>query len=402
MAEKLGIALVGCGFMGRRHILGYASLHKVGMLDAKIVALMDINGEVAEKVAVEAEQLLGHKPKVYTSLDALLADAEVQAIDIVTEPKTHHNIANTAMNAGRHVLCEKPLALTVKTGMSMVNCAKKNGVVLATAENYRRGGQNRLAKAVIDSGILGKIHLMTEFWAGGDDKVIISKWRHMKNTGAIGMDMSIHYADIIEYMMGEVEHVAGRGIIAEPIRYAKDGSDPVIPDGEDALFATMRTKAGADVQFTYLPSGPGKHYRMRVVHGTNGSVEVPGDRSDGDIFVHLEGRTLKNEEIVKELGSKFALSAVTKAVLGPDGTGGKGAAWADVDSGYLAVEMHDFIEAVLTKRPPEVDGMGGMRALAVVLAILESGVTGKTISVDEILAHTVHSYQDSIDAELEK
>jgi predicted dehydrogenase len=216
------------------------------------------------------------------------------------------------------------------------------------------------------------------------------------------MDMSIHYADIIEYMMGEVEHVAGRGIIAEPIRYAKDGSDPVIPDGEDALFATMRTKAGADVQFTYLPSGPGKHYRMRVVHGTKGSVEVPGDRSDGDIFVHLEGRTLKNEEIVKELGSKFALSAVTKAVLGPDGTGGKAAAWADVDSGYLAVEMHDFIEAVLTKRPPEVDGMGGMRALAVVLAILESGVTGKTISVDEILAHTVHSYQDSIDAELEK
>ena len=224
----------------------------------------------------------------------------------------------------------------------------------------------------------------------------------MKNTGAIGMDMSIHYADIIEYMMGEVEHVAGRGIIAEPIRYAKDGSDPVIPDGEDALFATMRTKAGADVQFTYLPSGPGKHYRMRVVHGTKGSVEIPGDRSDGDIFVHLEGRTLKNEEIVKELGSKFSLSAVTKAVLGPDGTGGKGAAWADVDSGYLAVEMHDFIEAVLTKRPPEVDGMGGMRALAVVLAILESGVTGKTISVDEILAHTVHSYQDSIDAELEK
>jgi predicted dehydrogenase len=397
---KLGIALVGCGFMGRRHILGYSSLHKVGMLDAEIVAVLDINLEVAEKVAVETEQLLGKKPKVYTSLDELLKDPSVQAIDIVTEPKTHHKIANAAMNAGRHVLCEKPIALTVKTGMSMVDCAKKNGVVLA--ENYRRGGQNRLAKAVIDSGILGKIHLMTEFWAGGDDKVIISKWRHMKNTGAIGMDMSIHYADIIEYFMGPVERVWGRGIIAEPIRYAKDGSDPVIPDGEDALFATMRTKSGIDVQFTYLPSGPGKNYRLRVVHGSKGSVEVPGDRSDGDIFLHLAGRTLKNEEIAQELGDKFALNPVTKALLGPDGTGGKGGAWADVDSGYLGVEMYDFIDAVLTNRRPEVDGMGGMRALGVVLAILESGITSEAVIVDEILAHTVHSYQDSIDAELEK
>lgn len=400
--NKLGIALVGCGFMGRRHILGYASLHKAGMLDADIVAVLDINADAAEKVAVEAEQLLGKKPKVYTSLEELLKDPLVQAIDIVTEPKTHHLIANAAMNAGRHVLCEKPIALTIKTGMSMVNCAKENGVVLATAENYRRGGQNRLAKAVIDSGILGKIHLMTEFWAGGDDKVIISKWRHMKNTGAIGLDMSIHYADIIEYFMGPIERVWGRGIIAEPIRYAKDGSDPVIPDGEDALFATMRTKSGVDVQFTYLPSGPGKNYRLRVVHGSKGSVEVPGDRSDGDIFVHLEGGTLKNEEIVQELGDKFSLSAVTKAVLGPDGTGGKGASWADVDSGYLAVEMHDFIDAVLTKHDPEVDGMGGMRALAVVLAILESGVTNDAIIVDDILEHSIHSYQDSIDAELER
>lgn len=400
--SNLGIALVGCGFMGRRHVLGYAALHKVGMLDAQIVAVLDINGEVAEKVALEAEQLLGIKPKVYTSLDDLLKDESVHAIDIVTEPKTHHVIANTAMKAGRHVLCEKPLALTVKTGMSMVKCAKENGVVLATAENYRRGGQNRLAKAVIDSGVLGKIHLMTEFWAGGDDKIIISKWRHMKNTGAIGMDMSIHYADIIEYYMGPVDRVWGRGIIAEPIRYTKDGTDPIIPDGEDALFAMMRTKAGADVLFTYLPSGPGKNYRLRVVHGSKGSVEVPGDRSDGDIFLHLEGRTLKNEEIAAELGAQFALNPVTKAVLGPDGTGGKGASWADVDSGYLAVEMHDFIEAIITKREPEVDGMGGMRALGVVLAILESGVTKDAISVDEILDHKIHSYQDSIDLELEK
>ena len=87
--------------------------------------------------------------------------------------------------------------------------------------------------------------------------------------------------------------------------------------------------------------------------------------------------------------------------LGPDGTGGKAAPWSVVDSGYLAVEIDDFADAVLTGRPPEVDGRGGERPLAVVLAILESGETGNAVRVDDVLDGTLHSYQDSIDAQIE-
>ena len=309
------------------------------------------------------------------------------------------------MEASRHILCEKPLALTMKTGRMMVEAAKRTGMILATAENYRRGGANRIAKAVLDSGMLGKLHLMLEFWAGGDDKIIISKWRHMKDTGAIGLDMSIHYADIIEYYVGPVERVWGRGIIAEPIRRTADGSESITPTGEDALFAQMQTKDGVDVQYTFLPSGLGKRYQQRSLHGTKGSMTVPPDRSDGDVVVYLGDRELKGKELIDELtalGTKININDVTQAVLGPDGTGGKGAAWADVDAGYLAVEIADFIEAVQNKRPAEVDGMGGLRALAVVYAILESGVAGREVSVDEVLQGKLHAYQDEIDAAIER
>lgn len=405
MTKKLGVAIVGCGFMGRRHMLGFNALHKAGKLNGEVVALLDINAETANKLAEETFSLMGIRPKVYTSIDDLLKDDAVEALDIVTDPRTHHTIAIKAMEAGRHVLCEKPLSLTVKTGRMMVATAERTGMILGTAENYRRGGANRIAKAVIDSGMLGKLHLMVELWAGGDDKIIISKWRHMKDTGAIGLDMSIHYADIIEYYVGPVERVWGRGIIAEPIRYTADGSESIVPTGEDALFASMQTKDGIDVQYTYLPSGLGKRYQQRSLHGTKGSMTVPPDRSDGDVVVYLEDRELTGADLVKELESRGAfinINDVTKAVLGPDGTGGKGAAWADVDAGYLAVEIADFIDAVAQNRPAEVDGMGGLRALAVVYAILESGVANREVSVDEVLEGKIHTYQDEIDAAIEQ
>ena len=149
MANKLGVAIVGCGFMGRRHMLGFNALHKAGELNGEIVALLDINAETADKLAEETFSLMGVKPKVYTSIDDLLKDDAVQALDIVTDPRTHHTIAIKAMEAGRHVLCEKPLSLTIKTGRMMVEAAKRTGMILGTAENYRRGGANRSPKSAL-------------------------------------------------------------------------------------------------------------------------------------------------------------------------------------------------------------------------------------------------------------
>lgn len=400
--EKLGVALVGAGFMGRRHLLGYAALRRAGYERIEVTAILDLDADTANARADEAEQLLGLRPRVYTDLSEMLTtDVEVAAVDIVTDPRTHHQIAVAAMEAGRDVVCEKPLALTVRTGAQMVAAAERTGRVLATAENYRRGGSNRLAKAVVDAGVLGELFLFREVRIGGDDGVILSPWRHRKASGSIGLDMPIHYADIVEYLLGPVEAVWGRGFIAEPLRRPADGGEPIIPDGEDSLVAAMTTASGVDVHLAYIPSGRGAGYGQRVLHGRNGSLEIPADRSDGDVVLHLADGTRRGQEVAAFLGDRFRLDAVTAAVLGPDGTGGKGAPWASVDAGHLAVELADFADAVLDGRSPEVDGVGGLRALAVVHAAFESGLLGRAVHVDEVLSGAVHRYQDDIDAQFE-
>ncbi|MEQ6897792.1 Gfo/Idh/MocA family oxidoreductase [Microbacterium sp. KR10-403] len=400
--EKLGVALVGAGFMGRRHLLGYAALRRAGYERIDVAAIVDLDAGTANARADEAEELLGTRPRVYTDLGAMLAmDGNVGAVDIVTDPRTHHTIAVDAIRAGRDVICEKPLALTVRTGAQMVTEAERAGRVLATAENYRRGGSNRLARAVIDSGVLGDLFLFREVRIGGDDGVILSPWRHMKRSGSIGLDMPIHYADIVEYLLGPVELVWGRGFIAEPVRHPADGGEPIAPDGEDSLVAAMTTTSGVDVHLAYIPSGRGIGYGERVLHGRNGSLQIPPDRSDGDIVLHLADGTRRGQEVAAFLGDRFQLDPVTAAVLGPDGTGGKGAPWGDVDAGHLAVELADFADAVLDGRPPEVDGAGGLRALAVVHAAFESGLLGRAVHVDEVLTGAVHAYQDDIDAQFE-
>jgi predicted dehydrogenase len=193
--------------------------------------------------------------------------------------------------------------------------------------------------------------------------------------------------------------VWGRGFIAEPQRIPADGGAPIVADGEDSLVAAMTTVAGVDVHLAYIPSGRGQHFGARVLHGRGGSLEIPPDRSDGDVVLHLADGTRSGVEVAEFLGSRFELDPVTVAVMGPDGTGGKGAPWADVDAGHLAIELADFADAVLDGRSPEVDGLGGLRALAVVHAGFESGILGRAVSVDEVLSGAVHAYQDDIDAQ---
>src|SRR5579875_3388749 len=116
----------------------------------------------------------------------------------------------------------------------MVEASKRTGTILATAENYRRDPPNRVAKAVIDSGMLGHLHLMVQLSLGGDDQVIITPWRHMKDRGAIGMDMGVHYTDIIQYYLGPFASIEGHGFIAEPVRRLRDTGEPITPTGEDS------------------------------------------------------------------------------------------------------------------------------------------------------------------------
>jgi len=409
------MAMVGCGAMGRRHLRGLGALRAAGLDVVELSAVCDLDAAAAARAADEAEAHTGRRPRVVTSLDELLRDEDVRAIDIVTEPATHHRIALPALHAGRHVLCEKPLSITIKGCQAILDAhaAAPAGTVLATEEHFRRGPVNRIARAAVQAGYLGEVFLVQTLWAGGDDRILLTPWRHLREKGAIALDNGVHMADVQSYLIDSPwREVWGRGFIAEPVRrraeeavFAADVYGEAMANapaeiratGEDSIIALYRLESGASAMLTWLPSGPGHQYLERSIHGRGGSMLVPGDRSGQDLLLRTAGRSLGARELLAELGPD-TLDDVHRRLFGdpvhPDRP------FAEIDAAHLAVTIHDFARAVLDGTAPEVDGRGGMDAVAAILGAIESEDLGRPVTRAEMLAGRVTSAQADIDQAL--
>jgi len=409
--NSVPVCLVGCGGMGSRHVQGFAALQRSGLANVDLVAVCDVRQDNADRVANEAEASLGRRPKTFLSVAEAIADPSIAAFDVVTEAFSHLSVVLPALEAGKHVLCEKPLALTVRSCRTLIDAAERRRVVLATAENYRRDPTNRLAKAVIDSGLLGPIHLMVQTMIGGTDRIIITPWRHFKDKGAIGLDMGAHLTDIVQYYFGPFATAYGKGFIAEPVRRRQEKPEmqteaylkrfleipaEITATGEDSFVATYTMASGLLVQMSYVASGPGKGWTQRTVHGRNGSLEIFNDRTGKAPILHLADGDITGRALADKVG--FTLDALTERLYGSEIAYDK--PWAEIDAGLLAIEIHDFAAAISEGRPPEVDGWGGLTAVASVLAAYESGLSGRAVSMDDVLEGRISAYQDEIDAAL--
>ncbi len=408
--ESIPVCLVGCGGMGQRHVRGFEVLREHGISDVHLAAVCDLDLEAANRVADEAEAQLGVRPRVHASIDSALADESLLAFDIVTDASSHHRVALPVLNEGRHVLCEKPLGITIRNCAVMTDAAARSGAVLATAENYRRGPANRLAKAVLDAGLLGDIHMFVEFHVGGDDGIILTPWRHMKDKGAIGLDMAVHYTDIIQYLFGPFESAFGAGLIAEPVRHrraapemdlssytARHAAMPerVTATGEDSVIATYRMASGLIAQCVNIASGPSTR-GSRTVYGRDGVMEIPRDRRGLPVEVTFRDRTVAGDELATMVEG-FELDEVTSRIFG-----GTTYDWpfAKVDAAHIAIELADFGTAIAENRPAEVDGGLGTHAVAAVLALFESDLLRRSVTLEEVMSGAVHEYQDEIDIAL--
>ena len=405
--DRLSTALVGCGGMGRRHIRAYAALRSIGRDRFDLVAVCDTRREAAEQAAELAEDLLGARPAIYSDHEELLRTGDVAALDVVTEPSVHHVIVPPALNGGIHVICEKPLGLTVRACREMVAAAEGSGSLLATAENYRRDGPNRLARAVLEAGLLGELHLMVEQAIGGSDSVIITPWRHQAEAGPIALDMGVHYADILRYYLGEIDNAYGAAFVAEPLRRLRPTDDQALAGdvpgfikatGGDSLIGIYRATSGVLAQLAYVPSGPGRHFAQRSLHGRAGSMTVPRDRTGDPVVVQLGERILSGAELRKELGG-FELSGAAASFFGPEGTE-YDLPFPEVDAATLGIELDDFALAVAEGRPPEVDGRDGLLAVAIIWAIAESQEAGRPVTIAEVAEGTVDAAQADVDAAL--
>jgi len=413
--DRIPIALVGCGGMGRRHLTGLAALSHSSFAAVDLVAVCDLNRRNAEDLADEAAAQLGRRPRAFADLQEMVRTMpELRAASVVTDPATHHTVGGACLAAGLHVLCEKPLALTMRGCNALIAAAAAAGKVLSVAENYRRDPINRLAHALIADGALGTPQLMIETSIGGGNRVLITPWRHDKLSGSVTLELGVHNADILQYYLGEAMAAYGTARLYEPVRHrASDGGpggfyakwaaqtpEVVAASGEDALFGQVHFASGAVGHLILHYAGHGRALADRQVFGSAGSLSSPGDRNGRPLTLYLdEGRAITGEEVLAYAPS-YRLTPLAAELFGGVRPWRYDFPFPVTDAKIMALEYAEFAACVRSGTPPEVTGEVGRRAAALIYAVVESGLLGRPVTLDEVESLAVDGYQREIDQHL--
>ena len=417
----LNLALVGCGGMGLRHTHGLIELRK--HFDSfRLTALCDRNLQAAEHLADVAHRELGERPAVFDDFASLLESAgSLDAADIVTETNSHHTLAEAAFRAGLHVIVEKPMGVTLKACRSMRDAAAAANRTLAVAENYRRDPLCRLGKALLDAGVIGEPRLLVDTSIGGGDTLMHNtSWRALKSWGGgFLLEMGVHNTDLVQYYLGDAEHVfAETDLFEKTVRrkgmppdlegFYQHRSDAVMPDADsieadaaDTGVAVLRFRSGAIGQITMSRASPVEQGSPTTVHGALGSIRMAAPRTGVGPIAMLDGGDPIRGDGLLELVPGLELDDATAPYFGGSRpVASYDRSFQEVDRTLVAIELQDFAEAIRTGRRPEVDHEAGMKAVALVYGILESGQMGAPVKIAEVMDGSVAEYQRPIDEEV--
>ena len=412
MPERVKLALIGCGGMGRRHLRGITRLSQSSMANLDLVAVCDLNDENAQYLADEAQELLGTRPRVFNDMEQMVREVgDLGAASVTTDAQSHHKVATAALELGLNVQCEKPIAVTMRGANMIIDAAKRAGRVLSVAENFRRDPINRLAKALLTDGAIGMPRLMIETSIGGRDNILITPWRHMKHTGSITLDVGVHNADILRYYMGEFKTVFGVSQQHEKTRkntgstgpggfygrWSANYPDTIEPTGEDALYSYVGFESGASGQWIQDHGGHGLPNRARHVYGSSGSLECPGDRNGRPIKLHLDDGTVIADEHILEYAPSYKLEPLAAELFGGERVWTYSLDFNDTDSRILALEYYELGKCSLTGAQPEVTGEEARADVALAYAPIESGRSGGPVTLDDLISGRAASYLSEVD-----
>lgn len=391
----LRLGLVGCGGMGCRHIRGLARLREIGQPTWDLVGVCDLFPESAARAADLAEEMLGTRPQTFGTLAEMQAACGLDGIIVTTSPDLHAPVGLEAFDLGLHVMVEKPIALTVEQGASLVSAADRTGRKLAVAENYRRDPINRLAKALLEAGVIGPLHLFVQSSSGSGERVIITPWRHRKQSGGIVVDMGIHYADLLEYFAGPIDQVFGFNDIVDQQRVDSNGGLHDV-DAEDLSVGVARFRNGAIGNWVIDLAGRGQGHFSRVAYGRAGTLSIPHDRSGKplELTMRKDGTdTSVSPDEQLALVPDFAVDDITAALFGGERLATYDLPFETIDANLLAIEQADFAAAIVENRAPEVDGAFGLRSLAIAYGFLEAELLGRALHVGDLLTSFDTPYQ---------
>src|ERR1044071_14711 len=194
----LRVALVGCGLISEAHVRAYQ--HYADR--ARITVCCDVD---AVKAAQRAEQ--AGAARVVTSFDEVLADPDIDAVEICTPHHLHSDLVIAAARAGKHILCQKPLAKTLAECDAMIAAAQEAGVVLYYGETNRTMPAAQALKQALDDGRIGQlpgVQATYAHWQGG--KYLSTVWRYDPRIAGGGqlLDGGIHYIDLMLHLGGSI------------------------------------------------------------------------------------------------------------------------------------------------------------------------------------------------------
>ncbi len=195
--DRIRIGIIGCGGIGRWHLDAYMANSRV-----ELVAFADTDLRRAEAFARKVDA------RVYDSHKTMIMNEELDGVSICTVPSSHREIALDLLDSGIHVLCEKPLAISVAEARRMVEKAVIRNLILMTAFKFRFHEEVLEAKGLIERGALGKIMNVRIMFGGGPD--VKDTWyaRRELSGGGVIIDAGPHAVDLIHYLFGGIEHVS--------------------------------------------------------------------------------------------------------------------------------------------------------------------------------------------------
>jgi predicted dehydrogenase len=208
--SSIGVAVIGAGMAGRAHASGYRSAPAVfdpGLPGVRLVAIADAH----EPFAVDTARRYGYQ-RAETSWQAVAEAPDVDAVSVVVGNALHREIVEALLDAGKHVLCEKPLAPSVADGQAMVDRAAKSDRVAAVGFTFRRSPAINAIREQLTGGVLGPpVHFNGHYWCDygfSPDAPISWRYRGGPGSGALA-DIGTHLVDVGEFLCGPVRSVRG-------------------------------------------------------------------------------------------------------------------------------------------------------------------------------------------------
>ena len=281
---EIGVGLVGYKFMGRAHSSAYRQVRHFFPVDP-VPRMRVLCGRGASAVA-SAAAALGWDEHT-TDYRQLVERDDIGLVDVASSGDTHREITVAALAAGKHVLCEKPLANTLDEAGEMVQAARRAGTVAMVCFNYRRAPAVQLAKRLVQQGRIGRIRhwravYLQDWLVDPSSPMTWRLRRESAGSGALG-DLGSHLVDLAHFLVGPIAEVTGlaetfiaerpREAPADAVagRVAPPGTDRVTVDDSVAFLA--RFEGGATGTFEATRLAPGrKAYEAFEINGSRGSL----------------------------------------------------------------------------------------------------------------------------------